>query len=298
VKINGKEVAVVGSQVTTCNDVGARNNSVVMAPGASMPMPVIINPKNTEEYNRERAERERKKPEITAARWSKSEVKEGEEVELSAEVKDIGDGNMVTFQIKVQGAIVKLKCLVKGATGIFQVGGENDTYCNHAAFLTVIATDGKYSNFTGKAKTREGMEYPFPDASDKDEYSRKNNGIRSSNFWYDELARLAREGLLVLLSDREAQLYGNMGYTVIGAYKATSPVDHPHYATVRPGFAFDEKYGPMVTNVGKYNIEEARARDERCFASKFYDDVKWYYNPKQEFRLDFAWIEHLQGRSK
>jgi uncharacterized Zn-binding protein involved in type VI secretion len=41
VKINGKEVAVVGSTVSTCTDTGAKDNSVIMAPGASMPMPVI-----------------------------------------------------------------------------------------------------------------------------------------------------------------------------------------------------------------------------------------------------------------
>jgi hypothetical protein len=66
-------------------------------------MPVIINPKNTEEYERERAGRETKKPEITAARWNESEVKEGEEAELSAEVKDIADRNMVTFQVWKEG---------------------------------------------------------------------------------------------------------------------------------------------------------------------------------------------------
>jgi phage baseplate assembly protein gpV/uncharacterized Zn-binding protein involved in type VI secretion len=103
VKINGKEVAVIGSTVTTCNDIGARDNSVIMAPGASMPMPVIINPKNMEEYRKEREEEESKKPEFTAVRWGKSQVKEGEETELIAEMKDIGDGNMVTFQVWKEG---------------------------------------------------------------------------------------------------------------------------------------------------------------------------------------------------
>ncbi|MBR0098625.1 MAG: hypothetical protein IJP90_02805, partial [Treponema sp.] len=54
VKINGKEAAVIGSQVSTCNDVGAQNNSTIIAPGASMPMPVIINPKNTREWKKKR----------------------------------------------------------------------------------------------------------------------------------------------------------------------------------------------------------------------------------------------------
>ena len=33
VRINGKEAAVVGSTVTTCNDMGMQNNSMIMASG-------------------------------------------------------------------------------------------------------------------------------------------------------------------------------------------------------------------------------------------------------------------------
>ncbi len=103
VKINGKEAAVIGSTVTTCNDMGARDNSTILAPGASIPMPMIINPKNMESYQLERAEAETKKPEFTTLKWSKTKAKEGEEIELSAQVKDIDDGNMVTFQVFREG---------------------------------------------------------------------------------------------------------------------------------------------------------------------------------------------------
>jgi phage baseplate assembly protein gpV len=103
VKINGKEAAVIGSMVTTCNDTGARNNSTIIAPGASIPMPVIINPDNMGEYERERAEQETKHPEFTTVKWGKGKVREGEETELLAQVKDIGDGNPVTFRIWKDG---------------------------------------------------------------------------------------------------------------------------------------------------------------------------------------------------
>jgi hypothetical protein len=103
VKINGKEAAVVGSTVTTCNDIGMRENSVIMAPGAGMPMPVIINPKNRDEYKQEREKENTKKPEIRSVRWGKGKAKEGEEVEISAQVKDIEDGNVVTFQVWKEG---------------------------------------------------------------------------------------------------------------------------------------------------------------------------------------------------
>jgi len=98
VKINGKEAAVIGSTVTTCNDTGARNNSVVMAPGTHMPMPVIIHPKNTEAWKKEREERARH-PAFADIMWNVSHAKEGQTVELIALVKDIEDGNMVTFRI-------------------------------------------------------------------------------------------------------------------------------------------------------------------------------------------------------
>jgi hypothetical protein len=70
-----------------------------MAPGMHMPMPVIIHPDNMEEWKREQEEQETREPEFTAVRWSVASVKEGERVELSAEVQDIDDGNSVTFQI-------------------------------------------------------------------------------------------------------------------------------------------------------------------------------------------------------
>ena len=103
VKINGKEAAVIGSQVSTCNDVGAQNNSTILAPGASMPMPVIINPKNTEEWKREQEEKEKKEPKFSSVKWGSSSVEEGKEVELTASVQDIEDGNMVTLQVFPEG---------------------------------------------------------------------------------------------------------------------------------------------------------------------------------------------------
>ena len=103
VKINGKEAAVIGSQVSTCNDVGAQNNSTVIAPGASMPMPVIINPKNTEEWKRGQEEKEKKEPKFSSVTWGNTSVEEGKEVELTASVQDIADGNMVTLQVFPEG---------------------------------------------------------------------------------------------------------------------------------------------------------------------------------------------------
>lgn len=99
VKIDGKETAVIGSTVTTCNDIGAKNNSTVMAVGVSFPMLDIISPLATEEYNKEQEEKEKKDRQFKNVRWEKSQVEEGENIILSATVKDIEDGNMVTLQV-------------------------------------------------------------------------------------------------------------------------------------------------------------------------------------------------------
>lgn len=103
VKINGKEAAVIGSQVSTCNDVGAQNNSTIIAVGASIPMPAIINPANTEEFEREEKEKETKEPKFSDVKWASASAEEGEEVELTASVQDIDDGNMVTLLVFPEG---------------------------------------------------------------------------------------------------------------------------------------------------------------------------------------------------
>ena len=120
VKINGKEAAVIGSQVTTCNDMGMQNNSVIMAAGMSIPMPAIVNPLNTEDWKREREESQKKEAKFSSVKWAKTSCKEGEEIELSAGVKDIADGNMVTLQVFREGqspedsaAIAKFPLTVK-----------------------------------------------------------------------------------------------------------------------------------------------------------------------------------------
>lgn len=103
VKIDGKEAAVIGSLVTTCNDIGARNNSTVIAAGAGMPMPAIINPSNTEEFERERREQENREPKFSSVKWSTAAVEEGEDAELAADVQDIADGNMVSLLVFPEG---------------------------------------------------------------------------------------------------------------------------------------------------------------------------------------------------
>ena len=120
VRINGKEAAVVGSTVTTCNDIGVKDNSRIMAPMTMMVMPKIIHPDNMQAYEREKKE-EKKDRKFESVRWEKTTVKEGEEVKLKASVKDIEDGNGVTLQVFGEGqgpedgiAYAKLVLTVEG----------------------------------------------------------------------------------------------------------------------------------------------------------------------------------------
>ena len=99
VVINGKESAVVGSTVTTCNDIGMRDNSTILAGGMSIPMPMILHPKNSGEYERAGESGKKKTPRFNQVRWGATRAGEGEEVTLSAGVADIADGNMVTLQV-------------------------------------------------------------------------------------------------------------------------------------------------------------------------------------------------------
>jgi uncharacterized Zn-binding protein involved in type VI secretion len=103
VLINGKPVAVVGSTVSTCNDIGAKDNSKILAPGTHMPMPDIIHPKNTAEWLEEQEAKKTRHPEIVDVQIAATRVKEGEKIKVIVRVKDIADGNPLTLQIWLQG---------------------------------------------------------------------------------------------------------------------------------------------------------------------------------------------------
>jgi hypothetical protein len=217
-------------------------------------------------------------------------------------LKHLDDAWLIERNVKnlimVQDEVIALNCLKKGAKGIYpevfdEKKGEKplpgQTYCNHAAFLTVITTDDKYFNFTGKKNSNPKYKrYDFPELpggkKGREEYE-KLHDIKSSNFWCDELEKFASEGKLVKLYPPDAQLYANRGYTVVASHKAKDKDEwHPHFATVRPGAEYDKKWGPMVANVGSNNLV-TRALNEKCFYKIPLDDIKWYYNPDQEFRL-------------
>ena len=64
-----------------------------------MPMPAIVSPLARDEYQKEQEEKEKKEAQFCNVKWGRTETGEGEEAELTASVKNIADGNMVTLQV-------------------------------------------------------------------------------------------------------------------------------------------------------------------------------------------------------
>ncbi len=46
---------------------------------------------------------QKKEPKFSSVKWEKSSCEEGEEIELTANVQDVADGNMVTLQVFPEG---------------------------------------------------------------------------------------------------------------------------------------------------------------------------------------------------
>jgi len=161
----------------------------------------------------------------------------------------------------IQSLVMNLPCIQAGAKGIYGVGTSTDTYCNHAVFLTIKATDNNYTSFTG------GVDFPPWQTG-------------SANYWCDVLEEAADSGKIDKITPEEAQELANHGFTVIGSWK--NPSGHPHYVTVSPkqNTEFDSTVGPWVAHVG--------AGTSTCMSAKsafagHNNDVLWYYNENQQF---------------
>jgi hypothetical protein len=188
--------------------------------------------------------------------------------------------------MRIQDAVIALRCLLINHKGIYPENYKTtpvpngQTYCNHAAYLTVLALDNKFANFTGKPNGA------FPEPPDANTY-----GYRNSNYWCDFLREQAGKGILVECTgtatekEAKAQEKANEGYVVIAAWKNTKPKAEgggsPHFATVRPGFEANSVFGAKIANVGGTNNVMWRSEG---FPGIQTDEIHWYYNPNQDFQ--------------
>jgi hypothetical protein len=209
---------------------------------------------------------------------------------------------------RVQDRVLALECLRKGAGGMYKPNNplmttSFVTFCNHATFLTIAAVDGNYQQFIGRGATKLYGENapPWSQYNVTDNIFRRARGnyrIKETNVWCDileEQARNSDETGICGIGPEEAQARANDGYVVVAAWKNLKEelVDNaPHYATVRPGAAYDSEKGPLLANVGAFN-GIYRAGDREAFWTHF-RAIKWYYNRNQKFRENYKRWDDLK----
>ena len=111
VKVNSKQIAVLGSMVKTCSDPMDQENSVIIAMGAAVKMPILVpgmDPNftnkggavmNTREPIAKQGSADAKTPKITKVKWSSQQCKSGEKVKLMAQLSDQYENANVYFTI-------------------------------------------------------------------------------------------------------------------------------------------------------------------------------------------------------
>jgi hypothetical protein len=214
-------------------------------------------------------------------------------------IKHMDDAGLLSMNadnlIMVQNRVVALERLKpkkdkpeNGETGgMYGKGGF--TFCNHATFLTIQAVDGNYKQFIGNPNLYKDNVPPYwvlaslEEGEFKEKYSEYE--YRISTLWYDILdEQAAHSGTtgICKAEAEEAQTRANQGYVVVAAWKNDpGPDNPPHYATVRPGYQYDSKDGPMFANVGGKNNADATA--EQAFGETLWKEVMYYYNRNQVF---------------
>jgi hypothetical protein len=221
---------------------------------------------------------------------------------LEERLREIGATPAGTLK-RVQDRVLALECLIKGTgKGIYGQGNSTETYCNHAAFLTVEAVDGNFWQFIGKTTgLYRGVEPPWNQHYVDDNMFRRELGNykrRSSKLWCDILERQAENSDatgICRIEPEEAQEKANLGYVVVAAWEnADNPYKSPHYATVRPtADAYVPIKGPLLANVGEHN-GIYYAKNRTALGDKFGEEAKWYYNRNQKFRESYERWEELK----
>jgi hypothetical protein len=207
--------------------------------------------------------------------------------------------------IEVQDEVVKLKCLEKGAEGMYpEVSHASETtYCNQAAYLTIKAVDKNYVNFIGYNDLYKKNDAPWDLDSLDGTFKAKlgNYQYKNTTLWYEILEEQTKNSTrtgIHEVSDREAQELANMGYVVIAAWKNSPGYNKsPHYATVRPREVYNSKTGPMIANVGSKNdiMRAAEGFPGNGIEKSMLKETRWYYNAQQELNDSTDYLKEILG---
>ncbi|SIR13451.1 PAAR motif-containing protein, partial [Alkalispirochaeta americana] len=114
VKINGKEAAVLGSMVTTCNDPRDQETCSIIAAGAAVKLPILLPGMDRERFEQDGGtvfntgdplagpdalERAREPRSLDGPGWSQSRSMRGDEVNLSVSITGAPEGEPVMLSI-------------------------------------------------------------------------------------------------------------------------------------------------------------------------------------------------------
>ncbi|MBN2536637.1 MAG: hypothetical protein JXB88_27390, partial [Spirochaetales bacterium] len=119
VKINGKEAAVLGSMVKTCNDPQPQETCTIIAVGAPVVLPILMPGMDPDQFEKDggtvfnngepvttkaKTQQADKQPKLKNPKWNKDKAKVGEEVTLCVDCVDQYELANVTFTIWEEGA--------------------------------------------------------------------------------------------------------------------------------------------------------------------------------------------------
>lgn len=190
--------------------------------------------------------------------------------------------------IEVQDKVMDLQCMQPDTgRGIYNNAPLGSTFCNHAVFITVMAVDGNYKNFTNRtAKDDAG----FPEYNNLTQRKNKNIELKRhctkdkcdfyyhkiSNYWCDILAEASRNESTGIkeVNLEQAQKLANQGFVVIVCHKNLAfRYGAPHFATIRPYYNITTYATDIVkvANVGK-------SVGVSSVADAFNGSVKYFYN--------------------
>lgn len=165
--------------------------------------------------------------------------------------------------------------------------GDDQTFCNHAVFETIIRVDGNFTNFTDRKNKHTGKaeDEIFPECPTPEEYE-----YRASNYWCDVLEKQSENSAktgIYKLTVQQAFYMAQLGYAVIASWKNTSG-GSPHFVTVVPKdyqTPCPEPENLMVAHVGggdngekslSYAFSTAFVRNEE-------NNIFFYCNLQQHF---------------
>ena len=169
--------------------------------------------------------------------------------------------------------------------------GDDQTFCNHAVFETIIRVDGNFTNFTDRKNKHTGKaeDEIFPECPTPEEYE-----YRASNYWCDVLEKQSENSAktgIYKLTVQQAFYMAQLGYVVIASWKNTAG-GSPHFVTVVPkDYQIECPKKPenlMVAHVGggenrEKNLKTAFKGTGNNTALQKYNEVLFYGNIHQNF---------------